>query len=99
MAGMLVAASFCGGALASLLLGVPAGAQGPAAVTTGQVNLVDAGGGLRGVLSAQDESGSDVAGVLRRGRPDAYAAGHRAGRGFRRSICGTRRASRVWRPA
>lgn len=57
MAGMLVAAAFCGGVLANLLLGVPAGAQGPAAVTTAQVNLVDAGGTLRGVLSAQDESG------------------------------------------
>ena len=56
-AGMLVAASFCGGALASLLLGAPAGAQGPEAVTAAQINLVDAGGVLRGVLSAQDESG------------------------------------------
>lgn len=56
-AGMLLAASFCGGALASLLLGGPVGAQGPQAVTTTQVNLVDAGGSLRGILSAADERG------------------------------------------
>ena len=56
-AGMLLAAAFCGGALASLLLGIPAGAQGTDAVTTSQVNLVDAGGALRGVLSARDERG------------------------------------------
>lgn len=54
---MLLAASFCGGALASLLLGGPVGAQGPQAVTTTQVNLVDAGGSLRGILSAADERG------------------------------------------
>ena len=56
-AGMLVAASFCGGVLASLLLGTPAGAQGPESITTAQINLVDASGALRGVLSAQDASG------------------------------------------
>ena len=55
--GMLVTASFCGGALASLLVGAPAGAQGPQSVTAAQINLVDAGGTLRGVLSAQDENG------------------------------------------
>lgn len=54
---MLLAASFCGGALAALLLGGPVGAQGPQAVTTTQVNLVDAGGSLRGILSAADERG------------------------------------------
>ena len=57
LAGMLVAASFCGGALATLLLGGRVEAQGPRAVTTPQVNLVDDGGALRGVLSASDESG------------------------------------------
>lgn len=60
-AGMLLAAAFCGGALASLLasllVGAPAGAQGVETVTAAQFNLVDAGGGLRGVLSARDESG------------------------------------------
>ena len=56
-AGMLVAAAFCGGALASLLLGTPAGAQGADAVTAAQINLVDDGGVLRGVLSARDEQG------------------------------------------
>ena len=54
---MLLAASFCGGALASLLLGGPVDAQGPQAVTTTQVNLVDSGGSLRGILSAADERG------------------------------------------
>lgn len=54
---MLVVAAFCGGALASLLLGTPAGAQGGDAVTASQFNLVDGGGALRGVLSAQDERG------------------------------------------
>ena len=54
---MLVAAAFCGGALASLLLGPPARAQGGEALTASQVNLVDAGGMLRGVLSARDERG------------------------------------------
>ena len=57
LAGMLLAASFCGGALATLLLGGRVEAQGPRAVTTPQVNLVDAGGTLRGVLSASDERG------------------------------------------
>lgn len=56
-AGMLLAASFCGGALASLLLGRPVEAQPPQAVTTSQVNLVDSGGSLRGILSAADERG------------------------------------------
>ena len=56
-AGMLVAAAFCGGALSSLLFGAPAGAQGADAVTASQVNLVDGGGVLRGVLSARDEQG------------------------------------------
>ena len=56
-AGMLVTAAFCGGALASLLFGARAEAQGQGAVTTAQVNLVDASGTLRGVLSAQDENG------------------------------------------
>lgn len=54
---MLVAAAFCGGALASLLPGAPARAQGGEALTVSQVNLVDAGGMLRGVLSARDERG------------------------------------------
>ena len=57
LAGMLLAASFCGGALATLLLGGQVEAQSPRAVTTPQVNLVDAGGTLRGVLTAADESG------------------------------------------
>ena len=57
MAAMLVAAAFSGGALASLLLGTPAGAQGADAVTAAQINLVDADGILRGVLSARDERG------------------------------------------
>ena len=57
LAGMLLAASFCGGALAALLLGGRVEAQGPRAVTTSQVNLVDAAGTLRGVLSASDERG------------------------------------------
>ena len=56
-AGMLLAAAFCGGALASLLLGAPARAQGGEALSASQVNLVDAGGVLRGVLSARDERG------------------------------------------
>lgn len=56
-AGMLLAAAFCGGALASLLLGRPVDAQPPQAVTTSQVNLVDSGGSLRGILSAADERG------------------------------------------
>ncbi len=55
LAGMLLAASFCGGALATLLLGGQVEAQSPRAVTTSQVNLVDADGVLRGVLSARDE--------------------------------------------
>ena len=54
---MLLAAAFCGGALASLLVGAPAMAQGGEALTASQVNLVDAGGMLRGVLSARDERG------------------------------------------
>ncbi len=54
---MLVAAAFCGGALASLILGAPARAQGADALTVSQVNLVDGGGALRGVLSARDEQG------------------------------------------
>ncbi len=71
LAGMLVAASFCGGALATLLLGGQVEAQSPRAVTTPQVNLVDAGGTLRGVLSAADERGGpslafhDAAGQVR----------------------------------
>lgn len=56
-AGMLLAAAFCGGALASLLLGRPVDAQPPQALTTSQVNLVDSGGSLRGILSAADERG------------------------------------------
>ena len=56
-AGMLLAAAFCGGALASLLLGAPARAQGGETVTASQVNLVDGGGALRGVLSARDDRG------------------------------------------
>lgn len=56
-AGMLLAAAFCGGALASLMLGTAAGAQGAQALTVSQINLVDGGGGLRGVLSARDEQG------------------------------------------
>ena len=56
-AGILLVAAFCGGGLANLLLGTPAGAQGGETVTASQVNLVDGGGVLRGVLSAQDERG------------------------------------------
>lgn len=56
-AGMLVVAAFCGGALASLMLGTPAGAQGAEALTASQINLVDGSGVLRGVLSARDERG------------------------------------------
>ncbi len=58
LAGLLLAASFCGGALATLLLGGRVVAQGPRAVTTAQVNLVDAAGTLRGVLSAGDDRGA-----------------------------------------
>ena len=57
LAGMLVAASFCGGALATLLLGGRVEAQTPRAVTTPQVNLVAADGTLRGVLTASDQRG------------------------------------------
>lgn len=57
LAAMLVVASFCGGAAATLLIERQAGAQAPRAVTTPQVNLVDAGGLLRGVLSAAGERG------------------------------------------
>ena len=39
-AGMLVTAAFCGGGLASLLLGAPAGAQEAESITATQVNLV-----------------------------------------------------------
>ena len=56
MGGMLVA-SLCGGMLAALLFGAPANAQGPAVVTTPQLNLVNGRGALRGVLSADDGNG------------------------------------------
>ena len=55
MGGMLLA-SLCGGALTSLF-GSHVDAQGSQVVTTTQLNLVDAGGNLRGVLSAEDERG------------------------------------------
>lgn len=58
MVGMLLMTSFCGGALASVVLGARVEAQGPQAVTTTQVNLVDEDGVLRGVLSASDERGT-----------------------------------------
>ena len=56
MGGMLVA-SLCAGMLAGLLFGSHADAQGPAVVTTPQLNLVDGSGVLRGVLSAEDGNG------------------------------------------
>ena len=58
MVGMLLMTSFCGGALASIVLGARVEAQGPQAVTTTQVNLVDEDGVLRAVLSASDERGT-----------------------------------------
>ena len=54
--GMLFA-SFLGGAAATLLFNVEAGAQGPQVVTATQVNLVDDAGRLRGILSGRDERG------------------------------------------
>lgn len=54
---VVLVTSFCGGALATVLLGPRLQAQGSQAVTTTQVNLVDRDGVLRGVLSARDERG------------------------------------------
>ena len=48
MGGVLVA-SLCGGILAGLLFGAHDDAQGPAVVTTPQLNLVDGSVVLRGV--------------------------------------------------
>ena len=87
LAGMLLAASFCGGALATLLLGGQVEAQGPRAVTTPQVNLVDAAGTLRGVLSASDGARRRIAGAARRGGPGPRRVPRRVERGRRRSSC------------
>lgn len=55
MMGGVLMVSFCGGALANFLLDAGVEAQGPQAVTTTQVNLVDTNGVLRAALTAQDE--------------------------------------------
>lgn len=58
--GAMVTASFLGGGLVNFVLSStgPVNAQArPGIVTTEQVNLVDASGRLRGILSARDEQG------------------------------------------
>jgi hypothetical protein len=57
MMGGVLMLSFCGSVVTNFLLDAGVEAQGPQAVTTSQVNLVDANGVLRATLSAQDERG------------------------------------------
>ena len=56
--GLMLLASFVGGASANLLMTARVEAQaGAETVTTNQVNLVDDGGNLRAVLASRDERG------------------------------------------
>lgn len=57
LAAAMIGASFLGGMAGSRLMDGRVEAQGPAVVTTTQVNLVDGAGNLRGILAGSDESG------------------------------------------
>ena len=57
MVGAMLMASMVGGAAANVVLPARLAAQGSDVVTASQVNLVDSGGRLRGVLSGEDERG------------------------------------------
>lgn len=54
---LMLVSSFCGGAVASVLLEGRVSAQGPQALTASQVSLVDPDGVIRAILSARDERG------------------------------------------